>query len=386
MKTFMEWLADPSPSMKERLEAAVKEYLVKKPGAQKCYYITRPKNMHFDPNNPKHVEDELGTDYDKSLGVVPFKHHPLSFTCVNAADDLAKFLREKGFKARKVAGWYGTPEPGYHAGYAIGLNDANPPKGHNMKSPQQHWWVEAEGHYIDITSAQFHPTTPQDQQDLVIKDKHDAFTSGKYHPARRFPLGRSVPLPPNIQRMVDKISSLKKFGQGHSANPSDNQNLSEWMEKNAKKYGLSESRLHDVIAALKAHNKPGFHFADKRAMERLFGEAFDDIEEDKSLDAKPNEFKPEPKKTSRGVVRFSRSSVTISSTYPDDLEDNFYKLKELVRLRRPDADFGDAKKYSEKGGYGGTVHYITASLKDSQEIMSDRDLMDDLRKEKFKTG
>lgn len=365
MKTFLEWLADASPGTKDRLETAVREYLAKNPEMKKCYYVTRPKNMHFDPGNPKHVEDELGPDYDRSLDVVPFKHHPMSFTCVNAAEGLAKFLREKGFKARKVAGWYGSPEAGYNAGYSPSMDSAWPPQNHGMKSPQQHWWVEAEGHYIDITSAQFHPTSPDEQKELVIRDKHDAFVSRDYLPVRRFPLGRAVPLPPNIQRMVDKITSLKKFAQSHSSNPNESHELSEWIERNAKKYGLSESRLHDVIAALKAHTNPGFHFSDKRAMERLFGEAFDDIEESEDLkkqDLTSAEYKPAHKPESRGTIkRRYDGRISLSTVIKDQIKDNFDKMKEIIG-----ASFSD--EYEDTTNNYGTVVYKISAKMDPFEI------------------
>lgn len=383
MITFFEWLSEQSDH--ERLESAVREYMSTMPEARKCYYVTRPKNPNFDPKDPRQVRDELGKEYDRNLEVVPFKHHPMSFTCSNVADGLAKFLRERGFKARKVAGWYGNAESGYHAGYSPGLDDPTPPRG-VAKNPQQHWWVEAEGYYIDLTSAQFHPTSPENQKELVVRDKHNAFVDGSYIPVRRFPLGRSVPLPPNVQKMVDRILSLKKFSAGHSANPDDNQSLADWIERNAKKYTMSLARVHDVVAALKGHSRPGFHFADRRAMERLFGEAFDDVEEDKSLDSKPNEFKPEPKKTSRGVVRFTRSGITLNSTYPDDLEDNLEVLKGIVRTSLPDAEFGQAEKSSEKGAYGNTVHFVSVPMKDAYEMLSSPDVLERLRKERFKVA
>lgn len=279
MKTFMEWVTSEI-SPRERLESAVAEYMSKSKEAKRCYHITRPNNINFDPSNPNHVEEELGKDYDKNFEVAPFKHHPASFTCSLAAEGLVKFLREKGFKARKVAGWYGNAEKGYHTGISHGLNSTSPPRGFGT-NPQEHWWVEAEGYYIDLTSAQFHPRSPRDQKSLSIRDKHDAFLQGDYMPVRRFPLGRSVQLPPNVMRMVDKIISLKKFSKGHSSNYSDSKSLEEWIKKNAPRYALSESRVEDIISALRAQTRPGFHFGDKGAIERLFGEAFDDIEERK---------------------------------------------------------------------------------------------------------
>jgi len=382
MSNFREWLAESELGIRESLESAVREYMSSRPEAKRCYYITRPKNFNFDPSNPKHVEDELGSNYDRNLEVVPFKHHPLSFTCANVAEGLVDFLKKKGFKARKVAGWYGNAEPGYYAGYSVGLDDPSPPRGLGMKNPQQHWWVEAEGKYIDITSAQFHPTSPKDQADLVIRDKHDAFVSGDYAPVRRFPLGRSVPLPPNAQRMVDKILSLKKFSKGHSSNHGDSHELAEWIAKNAERYAVSIARVHDIVAALKAQTRPGFYFADRRKMERLFGEAFDDIAEDPSLDESPNEFKP-TRTTSRGTVRIEGSRVSISSSFPDELEENMEVLKGIILKLHPNTKFSEAEKDSYPVARGGTVHRISVST--SPHVAPwDRELEKSMTKEKFR--
>lgn len=381
MLTFMEWIKE-SLDPTGQLERAVREYMSTRPEAKKCYYITRPKNMHFDPSNPKHVEEELGTNYDKSLDVIPFKHHPASFTCANVAEGLVVFLRKKGFKARKVAGWYGNAEPEYYAGYAIGLDDPSPPKGFGS-NPQQHWWVEVDDYYIDITSSQFHPKRPDNQVDLVIKNKNDAMNSGEYMPVRRFPLGRNVRLPSNVQAMANKILSLKKFAHGHSSNHSDNRNLSDWIEKNAHKYEMPLSKIQDIIASLKASTRPGFYFGDRTSIEKLFGEAYDEIDElndDSVVDFKPK------LKSSKGVVRISRSNVSLSSTYPDDLEKNFKLLRDIVLSKFPDADLSDIKISSEKGGYGSTIHFASASMKDPQRILTSSDVIDQLRKERFSVG
>jgi hypothetical protein len=385
MANFSAWLKESEQTTRDRLEAAVREYMADHTPPERCYYITRPKNINFDPSNPSHIEYELGRDYDKSVKVVPFKHHPTAFRCAGVAEDLARFLREKGFRARKVAGWYGNAEPGYHTGISPSLDSASPPRDFG-KNPQEHWWVEAEGRYIDLTSAQFHPLRPKDQKDVVIRDKHDAFVQGDYMPVRRFPLGRSVPLPPNASRMVDKILSLKKFAKGHSSNRSDRDNLAEWILRNAPRFTFSASRAADVVSALYAHTNPGFHFADRRAMERLFGEAFDDLEEDKSLEERPSEFKePEPK-ASRGTIRFSPafSSVTLSSTNGEDIASNFIRLKDVISRHFSDADFGKESSREEIGPYGTTTHHITARMKDAGRAVMSSELRRDIRREGFR--
>lgn len=357
MKTFYEWIRDSATATKEKIEIAVREYMKGTPEAKRCYYVTRPKNMHFDPSNPKHLEDELGPNYDRSLDVVPFKHHPQSFTCVNVADGLAKFLREKGFKARKVAGWYGNAEPGYWTGHSASFDQSSPPRG--MRNAQEHWWVEAEGYYIDITSAQFHPMSPQDQKELKIADKYGAFDDMSYIPASRFPLGRSVPLPDNAKRMVDKIVSMKSFRAGHSTDPGDNHKLGEWILKNAVKYGIATTRAMDIVHSLNSLAKPGFYFADTRAMERLFGEAWDDIEEDeglKELDKNPEEFKPAAKPGSMGTVRMDYGGRISLTTTSSDIQSNFNKMKDII-----DTDFS-AEDKSSTNNYGTVVHKISSKM------------------------
>lgn len=387
MVNFRAWLSESGHGTRERLESAVKEYMAKNPPAKRCYYITQPKNMHFDPGNPKHVEDELGSDYDRSMDVVAFKHHPTAFKCAGVAENLVQFLRDRGFKARKVAGWYGNAERGYHTGISPGLDSASPPRGFGS-NPQEHWWVEADGLYVDLTSAQFHPLSPKDQRDIVIRDKHDAFVQGDYMPVRRFTLGRSVPLPPNVARMVDKIMSLKKFAKGHSSSHSDRDSLAEWIRRNAPKFAMTTSRVDDIVAALNAQSRPGFHFADRRAMERTFGEAFDDIEEDKSLDERPSDFVPVEPKASRGTVRFSPafSSVTLSSNSPEGMSDNFRRLKDLILKHLPDADFGEDITREEAGAYGTTTHHITARMRDAGRAVVSPEIRKDIRREGFREG
>lgn len=386
MTTFREWLKESFGDKRERLESAVREYLAKSPEAKRCYYVTRPKNINFDPKNPRHIEDELGPDYDRSLDVVPFKHHPLSFTCVSAAEGLAEFLRDKGFRARKVAGWYGKPEAGYMTGHSPSLYDTapSPPTGFG-RNAQQHWWVEVDGYVVDITSAQFHPTTPADQQSLVIRDKAEAMTDGSYSAVRRFPLGRAVRLPPNVTRMIDKIVSMKKFASKHSSNPNDNWELSEWIMKNGEKFSMSLARTQDIVAALKASTKPGFHFSDKRMMERTFGDAFDELEEDEDLkkqDENPEEFKVE-KKEPRGTVRFRNKRMVLSSAYEDKIESNMDVLKSVIKSRFPEAEFGETERYSDHG-YGSSVHYAAATFKNMESL--DPRLESELKKNGFRVA
>lgn len=387
MRTFVDWLLESSEG--ERLEAAVREYLAGRPEAKRCYYVTRPKNPNFNPSDPKQVEDELGPGYDRNLEVVPFKHHPSSFTCVSEADGLAEFLRKRGFKARKVAGWYGNAERGYSAGYTPSLHDdhPSPPRGFGS-NPQQHWWVEVGNYVIDVTSAQFHPTNPKDQAGMVVRDKGAALYDGSYMAVRRFPLGRAVRLPPNATKMVEKILSLKKFARKHSSVPSENDELCDWIMRNRERFSMSLARAQDVVAAIRAQTRPGFHFADRRMLERAFGEAFDDLDEDEELkrqDENPSDFVA-PKDVQRGTVRLARSRfgsrLVLSSVYGEEIESNMEVLKDLLKTKVPGVEFGETERHSENS-YGNTVHYASAKVESDVDLSG---LGRELKSQGFRLG
>jgi hypothetical protein len=381
MDNFREWLLESELATKDKLEGALREYMTKNPPAKRCYYIPSPSKMDFDPNNPEHIKDEIGSDYDRSIELAPMKNHPTAFKCAGVADDLVRFLSKKGFRARKIAGWYGNTGKGFRSGYAPRLDAAWPPEEFRRLAkgrPEEHWWVEADGFYVDLTSAQFHPLSPKDQRDLVIRDKRGAFEDGEYAAVRRMPLGRKVPLPPEAKRMVDKIISLKMFSVGHSKNISDSDRLRSWILKNAPKYGLERHRADDIVRSIEEKD---FYFADRRALEALFGEGFDDLEEDPNLHSEPYEFKP-PRTTSRGTVRISGPEISLTSVFPDELEDNLSVLKDLIIRHNPEAKFSEAEKESYAAARGGRVYRI--SVKASPHARWTPELDRDLAKEKFK--
>lgn len=241
---------------------------------------------------------------------------------------------------------------------------------------------------IDITSAQFHPTSPKNQSDLVIRDKGNALYDGSYMAVRRFPLGRAVRLPPNVMKMVDKILSLKKFAKGHSSVPGDNEGLSEWILRNREKFSVSLARAQDMVAAIRAQTRPGFHFADRRMLERTLGDAFDDLGEDDELkrqDENPLDFSA-PKEVRRGTVRLRRSrsgdSLVLSSVYGEEIDSNMEVLKDLLRSMVPGVEFGPTERYSESS-YGNTVHYASAKIKGDMDLSV---LAKELKSQGFRLG
>lgn len=358
MKRFASWLVEAEQAAKDRLEAAVGEYMATEPPPERCYYVPY---SNVNPDSPEEMERLVGAGYDRTTKAVRGEH-PTAFTCIGVAHGLAEFLKEKGFRARVVAGWYGRVGKGYPP-EEIRLDSPSPPGGaFGWSNSRQHWWVEADGFYVDLTSAQFHPLSPHDQRRVVVRDKSTAFGDGEYAPVRRLPLGRRAKLPEGIVRMIDRIVSLKKFARGRSGNNNDRNDLYEWIKKNASKYGLEERRLDDLATSMRGHD---FHFADRSAMVRLFGELFDDMDDDDSPeDATP--FAPPEPKRSRGTVRYSRNSITLSSTAPDHMEDNFAALVELMKKHFPTMKVGEPERSSYKGRHG-EVFETRAYLEDMDE-------------------
>lgn len=357
MNGFRSWLLESEQEAKQRLEAAVREYMANDPPPERCYYVP-----HSDVNtdSPEEMERLVGPGYDRTIKAVA-KHHPTAFKCSGVAHGLAKFLKDRGFRARVVAGWYGAAGPG-SANDEIRLDSPAPPSGFGRQRTRQHWWVEADGFYVDLTSAQFHPLSPKDQRDMVIRDKSTAFGDGEYAAVRRFPLGRRAKLPEGATRMINKIASLKKFAHGRSGDANQRHELEKWIRKNAARYGLEPSRTDDLFASMQGQN---IHFADRAAMARLFGEVFDDMEEDDAPeDATP--FKPPEPKKSRGTVRRSRTSVTLSSTSPDQMDDNFAALVAVLNRHFPGMKVGEPLKGSYRGRRG-EVFELTANLSDMDD-------------------
>lgn len=356
----------PGASIKTRLEEAVKAYLSNRPQTKPAYYINPRWTRDFDTNNQEHIEKELGKDYDKSFEVKK-GNHPTFLTCRNEAAGLAKYLKDLGFKSRVVAGWYGHADRDYSTGKSPGLDDAWAPEGFGT-SPQEHWWVEAEGYYIDLASSQFHPRNPSKQQSFILENKQDAVKNQDYLPVRRFPLGRAVPLPDGANKMVQQIASIKKFQTGNSSNRNDMYYLCEWISKYAEKYGLTEQQTSDIIASLKAEvDGDGFYFADVRKLSRIFGEAFEEIPEDKKLIRQDQEAKPFKQKAikpnSMGTVKFSRDRIMLSTTIYPDLKERFEKLKQAIRnsWKLPNKLTFSAMETEHVNNYG--VNLYTASCK-----------------------
>lgn len=363
MTTFREWLLESEQDAKARLEEAVREYMSKNPPPERCYYIPY---SDVSPDKPEDMQRLLGPGYNRSTKAVR-GNHPTAFKCIGVAHDLAGFLKGKGLKARVVAGWYGKTGKGYpHE--EIRLDSPSAPGGFKSSNygARQHWWVEVEGFYVDLTSAQFHPLSPQDQRDLVIRSKSGAFEDGEYAPVRRLPLGRRVRLPSGVLKMIDKIASLKKFMYGRSGDSWDRQRLEEWIRKNAAKYGMDTARLEDLFMSMQGHD---FYFADRAAMSSAFGEVFDDLEDD---DTPPSdeEFIPPKKPGSRGTIWVRGRSLELKSTKGNDIEENFKRMKEVILSMFPDAGLDDPEHNSYRSWGTSNMYTVQATMTDPRRILS----------------
>ena len=343
-------------STKDRLKIAVETYLNGKNQAKPAYYVNpRRQNYDFDINNSEHIEKELGKDYDKSFEVKT-GNHPSFLTCKSAASSLAEYLKKLGFKARIIAGWYGHADKDYSTGKSPGLYDAMAPSGFGT-NPEEHWWVEAEGYYIDVASGQFHPRNPSKQSAYILKDKQEAIKDQDYYPVRRFPLGRAVPLPDGAAKMVQQIASMKKFQAGKSSNRTDLYSLCEWISKSSGKYGITEEQASDIVTSLMSETEE-FFFADVRKLSRFFGEAFDEIPESNTLkreDQKAKPFKPVyVKPNSMGTVKLQYGKLYLNSSYEIKYNDRFTKLKDVIKnaWTLPNTLSFSPTKYESVNNYG----------------------------------
>lgn len=84
-------------------------------------------------------------------------------TCQSVSRQLADYLRNKGYEAERVGGYYYPPERWFE------LNN-EPYKDGKWK----HWWVEVSDKWIvDVTADQFHPNE-EELYRVVVKDKDKA--------------------------------------------------------------------------------------------------------------------------------------------------------------------------------------------------------------------
>ena len=174
------------------------------------------------------------------------KTHPNAGQCRWTAESLAKVIDQAAGKkvARMIGGWFRTASEDYY--YPQAGIQTPPPR--NKRKPgekwEEHWWVEVMGWYVDATANQFFPKDIQKQKEyeLVITPA----SLEKYYPNRRRQLKSNKELPPGLEKLAKTITKLKKSRKWHMY-PDEALN---WLEKNAKKYGLSQLRTINLVASL----------------------------------------------------------------------------------------------------------------------------------------
>lgn len=109
----------------------------------------------------KQVED-FRDDIEKQYG---WKNDKTCFrgTCQHITTKLVDYLKDKGYEAKRVGGYYYPPMKWFEK--------------HNEPYEDgewKHWWVEVSGKWIvDVTADQFHPGE-EDLYRVVIKEKNES--------------------------------------------------------------------------------------------------------------------------------------------------------------------------------------------------------------------
>jgi hypothetical protein len=211
----------------------------------------------------------LPTVFDPLRG----KYHPLAGTCRGRSVELAERIDLAVGEpvSRVVGGWFRKSDSDY---YYPSDYVTYPPQG--MKKPgevwQEHWWVEADGIYYDVTADQFFPSSPERQAEhaVVVTPKG----SEMYHPYRRRPLDRERPLPPSLEQLASKVVSLRMargWGFVRGEGSSKSYKAATWFQKQGPRYGLSQEQLVDLYAVMR-HEWTAVDFTDLESVRRLLME------------------------------------------------------------------------------------------------------------------
>lgn len=200
-------------------------------------------------------------------------HHPLSGNCRDAATALADRIDMAVGEpvSRVVGGWFRKADQDYYY-----PSDWITPTPRELVEPgeywKEHWWVEAEGIYYDVTADQFFPSNPERQAEhaVVVTPKG----SGMYHPYRRRPLGKVRRLTPALEQLANKVVSLRTaqgWGFGKGAGYSKSWRAEEWFQKQGPRYGLSPEQLSDLAAVMR-HESTTVDFTDIASVRQLLME------------------------------------------------------------------------------------------------------------------
>ena len=354
METFRLWL-EREESEASRLDAAVREFVSSR----------RHPAAYYAPYSDVGTEEELkaalaqhGQTHDPQYPLVRGAH-PTQDSCETSSKALAKFLREKGFDARVTFGGY------MKAGHGS-LTASSGVHGHG----HAHFWVEVGDFVVDVTQDQFHPLSPERQKGYSIAEKGTAYgESPEYKPAMYLPHGRAVRLPENLQRMADKIVSMKSFHGKETRNHASL--LEEWLKKNASKHGMEESHLETVLKVLKYHStRDSFYLSDPNAIERLLAEPLTSQPEDEVVRSTwaSRAFTPPERKRSLGTLRLDFGRVEISSV-TEVTDEAVQTAQRVISQIYPDATFTPVQRESPASAYKPVYR---ASFKVPKEVGSYR--------------
>ncbi len=374
MDTFRLWL-EQEESEASRLEAAVKEFVSSK-RHEPAYYA--PYADLDSEERLKSVLAQQGLPYDPKFKLVRGAH-PAQDSCEASSKSLAKFLRERGFDARVTFGGY------LKAGHGFPGSGGAHGRGH------AHFWVEVGNFLVDVTQDQFHPLSPERQKGYSIIEKGSAYgDSPEYQPTLYLPHGRAVKLPENLQRMADKIVSMKSFQGKNSLNHA--RLLEDWLRKNAAKHGMDEFHLETVLKVLNYHaNREPFYLSDPNAIESLLAEPLTSLPEDEAVRSTwtSRVFAPPERRRSLGTLRLEFGRVEISSV-TEVTDEAVQTAQRIVLQHYPGATLGPVERQSPTSAYK-PVH--RASFKVPREVGSYRggpemekkasQMYDDLRKSGF---
>lgn len=199
--------------------------------------------------------------------------HALADTCRGYAVSLARQIDKDAGKptARVVGGWFRRVGAGYSGGGLWQQPD------HVLRAPGErwleHWWVEVDGYYLDVTADQFFPRDPaaQEAHSRVAVPKG----AGLYFPARRRPLGSRESLPANLEALAVKLCSMttaqKRWGFRRGRGFTDSYKVAAWLVKYGPKWGLTGWALYDALATLN-HESVAVDFHDIESVRAVLRE------------------------------------------------------------------------------------------------------------------
>lgn len=190
----------------------------------------------------------FGIQYDAKYPIANASDHPNHSMCSNASYSLAKKLRDAGFNARVIAGYYLHAGQGYYVEPSMTASSfrIDVPEAEGSFSAEEHWWVECNGLYIDVTADQFHPYDPQKQEEnRIIVGKKEDLVMKSHYPIRREFLGTNGTMTPELDVLAEKmnVKLAKKKLDSYGI-----YGIKHWVKK-AK--GLTPQQVIDLNAQIK---------------------------------------------------------------------------------------------------------------------------------------